>query len=89
MESKNELSENTVKREKYSWGDIVVVSKGNKYKAVIHPENMETIERVYASGEPNSFKDEQKVVWKLTPTEDGVQLKSGSKVLVINKKDIK
>ena len=68
--------------ESYSWGNLIKVESGNKWKAILHPENIESVRKLKA-GESYSFKDEQKMDWKVTATsEDGnynIEGKGGGK----------
>lgn len=57
-----------------NWGDLRVLRMGNAYTCVIHPENLEAINR----GE--DFTDEQSYRWK-TSIEDGmVTLRHGNNI---------
>lgn len=66
-----------VEKESYSWGDLIKVSKGNEYKAVLHPKDQEVLRKL-KSGESNSFTDEQGVKWKATRDGDSIRLDSKS-----------
>lgn len=71
--------ETKVEKESYSWGDLIKVSKGNEYKAVLHPKDQEVLRKL-KSGESSSFTDEQGVKWKATRDGNSIRLdsKSGS-----------
>jgi hypothetical protein len=72
--------ETKVKKESYSWGDLVTVSKGNEFKAVLHPEHQDALKKL-KDGEKTTFTDEQRVKWNAARTGDNLELKSGSKSL--------
>jgi len=74
--------ETKVKKESYSWGDLITVSKGNEFKAVLHPEHQDALKKL-KDGEKTAFTDEQKVKWNATRTGDSLELKSGSKSLTM------
>lgn len=57
------------KTEKYSWGKLVTVTKGNNWTAVMHPEHQEGIAKL-KEGESFKFKDEQGKNWKVTATDE-------------------
>jgi hypothetical protein len=75
--------ETKVKKESYSWGDLITVSKGNEFKAVLHPEHQDALKKL-KDGEKTTFTDEQKVKWNATRTGDSLELKSGSKSLTMS-----
>jgi hypothetical protein len=59
----------------YPWGNLVTVSKGISYKAVLHPEHQEKILSL-AEGGSTRFKDEQSYSWEASRKGDRVFLKA-------------
>jgi len=51
-----------IRKEKYGWGNLRVISVGISFSVVIHPENWEKISKL-KKGESAFFKDEQNARW--------------------------
>lgn len=67
----------TYSKRSYSWGDLRVLRMGNAFTCVIHPENLEAINRSEA------FTDEQGIRWVPEINEGIVTLRSGGKTFTI------
>lgn len=76
-----------VKKESYSWGDLVTVSKGNQYKAVLHPEHQDALRKL-KDGESHTFTDEQKHKWTATRDGDAINLNSKAGKLSVSRSDL-
>lgn len=73
----------TVDVRDYSWGRLVVVSKGNSYKAILHPEHQEALLKLQG-GQSTQIKDEQGVRWKAFREGNEVTLQAPGKSLTFD-----
>jgi hypothetical protein len=55
----------TSNRQSYDWGDVVTVKDGTSWTAVLHPDNIQAVERL-KDGQSTIFRDEQNLSWKVT-----------------------
>jgi len=51
-----------IRKEKYHWGNLRVISVGISFSIIIHPEDWQKIEKL-KKGESAFFKDEQSIRW--------------------------
>ena len=77
----------SVQRKTYSWGEIVVVSKGNRYKAVLHPAELKALKKLKA-GDSTTFVDEQRIAWTAERAGDMINLSARGKNLTFALRDI-
>ena len=53
-----------IKKEKYGWGNLRMISVGISFSVIINPENWEKINKL-KTGESTFFKDEQNARWDI------------------------
>lgn len=53
-----------IRKEKYHWGNLRVISIGMSFSIIIHPEHWQKIDKL-KKGESTFFKDEQSVRWNV------------------------
>lgn len=63
------------KKESYDWGNLAVLSHKNNWKAVLHPEHLNVINKL-KSGESHVFTDEQNKGWEVTRHDDNFDIDS-------------
>jgi len=64
-----------VKKEKYSWGNMVTIHHGHHFTVPVHPEHQRAIARL-TDGGIHSFRDETKQRWTAHRDHDMVHFKS-------------
>jgi hypothetical protein len=74
----------TIKKEKYTWGNLRVISKDHDFHVVIHPEDYGWIK----GHNEGTFKDEQGIVWKFIKDNGNITFKSGNKIAVVKEADL-
>jgi cbb3-type cytochrome oxidase cytochrome c subunit len=68
-----------LKSEKYSWGSILVISKGASYKAILHDDHILNTKKVINNIIPEyTFIDEQKYKWKVTKNNNEIIFKANN-----------
>jgi hypothetical protein len=53
-----------IRKEKYHWGNLRVISVGMSFSIIIHPEHWQEIDNLKA-GDSLLYKDEQSVRWNV------------------------
>ena len=59
-------------------GDVISVSKGSEFKAVLHPEQQSAIKKL-KNGEKHDFEDEQGTWWSATRSGNSIGLAGGDR----------
>lgn len=59
--------------QKHEWGNLLVVSKGDSWSAIFHPDQLERTQSL-KSGETYRFVDEQHEFWKVDCIDEGTYL---------------
>ena len=72
-EKKSESKSLVVEKKLYDWGELVTVSSGKNWKAILHPEHQKKITALRDS-ESTTIKDEQNMEWKITKSSDKYQI---------------
>jgi hypothetical protein len=58
-----------IKKEKYSWGELIVIEVGSMFKVVMHPEHLKMIRSLKPGGK-GTFTDEQNKTWGVARSEE-------------------